>query len=319
MQGTGGAVIATSLVLVVFLRAGHSRQCRPPVQPIANQELRHDSLLTLKRPHASPRAASVAPRPWLKEPELSRLPAAPPTLAGPAAGHWYGKGLERSFRRRRPAAGRDYSAAGAGGAGPWPSRQPLHPPRRRTARCAASCGSPVVPSLRSTERVVEEGRRWLAEEKLCGSQLYAGRSFGDSAPNRAIFFLRLQPLSSGANAKENSKTKQSPKRWGAHARTDPRRATVLPDVPPPCGDHSEGGWSSNARHQRGRLNLPATRGRCAEASPAATPPTPWRVQHTLQCRAPCCGLKPDRCGWPSSTSIRHRRRHPRGQLWQSAM
>ena len=54
---------------------------------------------------------------------------------------------------------------------------------------------PEGASLERTQNAMERVQQAVASEPLVRyGNFYAGRSFGDSAPNKGIFFLRLKPL-----------------------------------------------------------------------------------------------------------------------------
>ena len=57
--------------------------------------------------------------------------------------------------------------------------------------------------LQQTQRVLEQVRQVVADEPLITrATFYAGRSFGDSSPNKGIFYLRLAPIEQRRSAEE---------------------------------------------------------------------------------------------------------------------
>ena len=64
---------------------------------------------------------------------------------------------------------------------------------------------PEGASLQRTEKAMEQIRKVVEKEPLIRvGNFYAGRSFGDSASNKGVFFLRLQPLDKRGYGKEQS-------------------------------------------------------------------------------------------------------------------
>ena len=57
--------------------------------------------------------------------------------------------------------------------------------------------------LQQTQRVLEQVRQVVADEPLITrATFYAGRSFGDSSPNKGIFYLRLAPIEQRRSAEQ---------------------------------------------------------------------------------------------------------------------
>jgi multidrug efflux pump subunit AcrB len=64
---------------------------------------------------------------------------------------------------------------------------------------------PEGTALPQTQKVLEEVRRLATKEPAIRSaNFYAGRSFGDSSPNKGQFFLRLKPVRERRGADESS-------------------------------------------------------------------------------------------------------------------
>jgi hydrophobe/amphiphile efflux-1 (HAE1) family protein len=64
---------------------------------------------------------------------------------------------------------------------------------------------PEGASLARTEKAMEQIRKVIEKEPLIRvGNFYAGRSFGDSAANKGVFFLRLQPLEKRGYGKDQS-------------------------------------------------------------------------------------------------------------------
>jgi hydrophobe/amphiphile efflux-1 (HAE1) family protein len=96
-------------------------------------------------------------------------------------------------------------------------------------------------SLQSTQVVVEQVRAVVAREPaLASGNFYAGRSFGDSTPNKGSFFLRLKPFAErggGANS-----TRAVAERLNRNLRREIRSGAVqLSEAPSVRGFSSEGG------------------------------------------------------------------------------
>jgi len=258
MQELGGAVIATSLVLVVvFLPVlaipGSVGRLYQPIAITIGATILFSTLNALT---FTPVAAS-----WLlghgwKEPDwLSRLLQRPQRWLDRLR-HWYGKALERSFRRRRLVLlGLLGGLVLAGwGLGQLPTG---FIPQEDDSQVRGVVVLPGGASLRSTERVVEKVRQVVAEEKLVRvGNFYAGRSFGRQRPKQR--HLLPAPTTAGAAGQRQRKQQRShrPTAGGGHARTDPRGHGAAECPSPRAGIQQRGGLELELLDiSGGRLNL----------------------------------------------------------------
>jgi hydrophobe/amphiphile efflux-1 (HAE1) family protein len=151
-------------------------------------------------------------------------------------------------------------------------------------------------ALPRTQAVMERVRQVIAREPLVVSgNFYAGRSFGDSSPNKGIFFLRLRPV------EERPGSDQTPAalagRLNRHlaASIDDAQVIVI-ESPTVRGFGSEGGIEFDLLDTSGgRLSLTAFQEAAqsfiaaAEASGAFE-----RVNTRFKADAPLVRLEPDR-------------------------
>jgi multidrug efflux pump subunit AcrB len=96
-------------------------------------------------------------------------------------------------------------------------------------------------SLQQTQAVIEQVRQIVSSEPLITrGNFYAGRSFGDSSPNKGLFFLRLAPIEQRQGA--GNSTTAVGRRLNARLRRQVRQAVVQLSEPPSVrGFSSEGG------------------------------------------------------------------------------
>ena len=113
---------------------------------------------------------------------------------------------------------------------------------------------PEGASLERTQNAMERVQQAVASEPLVRyGNFYAGRSFGDSAPNKGIFFLRLKPLNQRSTSTSEVVERLNPALQQAMAG-DGR--VILSQPQPVRGFGSEGGISLNLLDvSGGRLSL----------------------------------------------------------------
>ena len=113
---------------------------------------------------------------------------------------------------------------------------------------------PEGASLERTQNAMERVQQAVASEPLVRyGNFYAGRSFGDSAPNKGIFFLRLKPLNQRSKSTSDVVERLNPALQQAMAG-DGR--VILSQPQPVRGFGSEGGISLNLLDvSGGRLSL----------------------------------------------------------------
>jgi hydrophobe/amphiphile efflux-1 (HAE1) family protein len=94
--------------------------------------------------------------------------------------------------------------------------------------------------LQPTTAVMEQVRQVIAAEPLVArANFYAGRSFGDSSPNKGLFFLRLRPIEQ-RNGPDQT-TEAVAERLSANLRQVKGAAVQLSQAPSVRGFSSEGG------------------------------------------------------------------------------
>ncbi|MFO7630532.1 MAG: efflux RND transporter permease subunit, partial [Prochlorococcaceae cyanobacterium] len=242
MAELGGAVVATSLVLlVVFLPVlGMGGSLGRLYAPIAIAIAAAIALSTVNALSFLPVAASrwlqagggepawlgrwlERPRGWLEQ------------LEGP-----YGRWLPAVLARRRLVllallAGLVLSGAALA------LRPTTFIPQEDTGQLRAVVILSDGASLQRTQAVMEQVRAVLAAEPLVASaNLYAGRSFGDSSPNKGQVFARLKPLNERSGP--GSSSREVVERLSGELRQRVRQGVVqLSEAPSVRGFSSEGG------------------------------------------------------------------------------
>ncbi len=243
MQELGSAVIATSLVLVVvFLPVlAMPGSVGRLYQPIAITISATILFSTINALTFTPVASSWLLQHGWKEPRWMRRLLDRPQRWIHRLGEQYGRSLDRSFRwRRRILLGLLGGLVLAGwGLGQLPT---AFVPQEDDSQIRGVVVLPGGASIQRTEAVMEQVREQVAREPLVRvGNFYSGRSFGDSAPNRGIFFLRLKPLEQRGSRAEDSNTAVA-ERLSKQLRSKISEATVLVSVPPVVrGFSSEGG------------------------------------------------------------------------------
>ncbi|MEB3321691.1 MAG: efflux RND transporter permease subunit, partial [Synechococcaceae cyanobacterium] len=151
-------------------------------------------------------------------------------------------------------------------------------------------------ALARTQEVMDRVRAVVREEPLIVSgNFYAGRSFGDSSPNKGIFFVRLRPIA------ERSGPEQTPT---ALARRLNRRLTqqvgdalvIVSEAPTVRGFGSEGGIELDLLDvSGGQLSLAAFQKEAEDFIAAAEASGAFdRVDTRFSADAPLLRLEPDR-------------------------
>jgi multidrug efflux pump subunit AcrB len=160
---------------------------------------------------------------------------------------------------------------------------------------------PEGSSLGQTQRVIEQVRAVAAKEPLVASgNFYAGRSFGDSSPNKGQVFLRLTPIQKRLGAEQSSVVVVE--RLNRALRERIRSAVVqLSEAPNVRGFSAEGGLELDLLDTSGgRLDLAAfeqeARAFIAEAQNTTIGGRPAfeRVSTRFNAGAPRLQLVPDR-------------------------
>jgi hydrophobe/amphiphile efflux-1 (HAE1) family protein len=298
MQELGSAVIATSLVLVVvFLPVlAMPGSVGRLYQPIAITISATILFSTINALTFTPVASSWLLQHGWTEPLWMRRLLDRPQRWIHRLGEQYGRALDRSFRwRRRILLGLLGSLILAGwGLGQLPT---AFIPQEDDSQIRGVVALPGGASIQRTEAVMEQVRKQVTREPLVRvGNFYAGRSFGDSAPNRGIFFLRLLPLQERGSRPEDS-SEAVAERLSKRLRSSISEATVQVSVPPVVrGFSSEGGLELELLDlSGGRLSLSEFEQATREFIAAANATGEFgRVGTRFSADSPQLRLKPDR-------------------------
>ena len=150
--------------------------------------------------------------------------------------------------------------------------------------------------LQQTQRVLEQVRQVVAEEPLITrANFYAGRSFGDSSPNKGNFFLRLAPI------EQRRSSEASTRAVGERLKSKLRRRITgavvqLSEAPSVRGFSSEGGLELELLdNSNGQLSLPDFEQQAQSFIRAAQATNRFeRVSTRFTAGAPLVQLVPDR-------------------------
>ncbi len=298
MQELAGAVIATSLVLVVvFLPVlampGSVGRLYLPIAITISATILFSTINALT---FTPVASSWLLQHGWKEPHWLRRFLDRPQRWMHRLGEQYGRALDRSFRwRRRILLGLLGGLILAGwGLGQLPT---AFIPQEDDSQIRGVVVLPGGASIQRTEAVMEQVRQQVTNEPLVRvGNFYSGRSFGDSAPNRGIFFLRLKPLKERGSRAEDS-SEAVAERLSKRLRSSISDATVLVSVPPVVrGFSSEGGLELELLDlSGGRLSLSEFERITREFIAAANATGDFqRVSTRFSADSPQLRLEPDR-------------------------
>ncbi len=150
--------------------------------------------------------------------------------------------------------------------------------------------------LQQTQAVLAQVRQVVAAEPLITrANFYAGRSFGDSSPNKGSFFLRLAPIEERSGAEAS--TRAVAERLDRQLRQRIRGAVVqLSEAPSVRGFSSEGGLELELLdNSNGQLSLTAFEQQAQAFIRAARATDRFeRVSTRFSAGAPLVQLLPDR-------------------------
>ncbi|MFZ9282855.1 MAG: efflux RND transporter permease subunit [Prochlorococcaceae cyanobacterium] len=150
--------------------------------------------------------------------------------------------------------------------------------------------------LQQTQAVLDQVRQVVASEPLITrANFYAGRSFGDSSPNKGLFFLRLAPIEQRRGGQQS--TSAVAERLNTTLRRKVRQAVVQLSEPPSVrGFSSEGGLELELLDvSNGQLSLTAFEQQVQEFIGAAQATGSFeRVSTRFSAGAPQLELVPDR-------------------------
>ena len=196
MAELGGAVVATSLVLVVvFLPVlGMQGSVGRLYAPIAISIAAAIAISTFNAISFTPVAASRLLHAEQQEPGWLLRWIDPPRRWLESLEQPYGRWLERSLEQR----GRVLTALALGlvlTAAGLSLRPTAFIPQEDNGQLRGVVVLPEGSSLQRTQAVMQQVRTVLSEEPaLSGANFYAGRSFGDSSPNKGVVYARLKPI-----------------------------------------------------------------------------------------------------------------------------
>jgi len=302
MQELGSAVIATSLVLIVvflpvLLIPGSLGRLYQPIAVVISSAILCSTISALTlTPVASAallgRWHTTQPRLLRLKPWLQRSQSLLYKLERP-----YQRALEWCLARRRLmvlglAAGLLITAAGL------IALPTGFIPQEDVGQLRGVLQLPDGASLARTQAAMEQLQQAVAREPLIRTgNFYAGRSFGDSASNKGIFFLRLQPLdqrgTSAANSTEAVLERLTPQLQQALAG---QGRVFLSQPLPVRGFGSEGGISLDLLDVSGGAMSLQQFGDEADAFSASAMATGQfkRVSSRYSANAPTLDLVPDR-------------------------
>jgi hydrophobe/amphiphile efflux-1 (HAE1) family protein len=259
MAELGGAVVATSLVLVVVfipvlsLQGSVGRLYGPIAVAISSaivfstvNALTFTPMVASRLLTSQPRQAGWLQR-WLD----------PPRRALEACEIPYDRALGAVLGRRRLVvalllAGLLVTAAAIS------SRPTAFIPQEDTGQLRGVVMLPDGMALGQTQQVLEQVRRVaLREPLIANANFYAGRSFGDSTANKGQFFLRLRPIAGRQGPDQSSAAVAE--RIGRQLKRRIRGAVVqLSEAPSVRGFSSEGGLELELLdNSAGQLSLTA--------------------------------------------------------------
>ena len=302
MAELGGAVVATSLVLVVVfipvlsLEGSIGRLYAPIAIAIASAIV----LSTVNALSFTPMVASRLLDNHRREPAWLRRCIDPPRRALEACEAPYGRALRAVLHRRRLVvvlllAGLLLTA------GALATRPTAFIPQEDTGQLRGVLILPDGMALNQTQKLLDQVRQVASQEPLINNaNFFAGRSFGDSSANKGQFFLRLQPLQQRRGADQSSAAVAE--RIGRELKRRIRGAVVqLSEAPSVRGFSSEGGLELELLdNSAGQLSLTAFEQearafiRAAQAQQVRGRPAFERVSTRFSSSAPRLELQPDR-------------------------
>ncbi len=297
MAELGGAVVATSLVLVVvFLPViGLEGSVGRLYAPIAISISAAIAMSTFNAISFTPVAASRLLHAEQREPAWLLRWIDPPRRWLESLEAPYGRWLEGSLRlRRRVMAsvvlGLLITALGLS----W--RPTAFIPQEDNGQLRGVLVLPEGLSLQRTEAVMQQVQELAeADPAIRTGNFYAGRSFGDSTPNKGLLFLRLQPI--GKRGPGRPSTEAVAQRLNSVLRKQITGATVIVSQPPSVrGFSSEGGLELELLDtSNGQLSLQQFAGEAQRLIQAANATGRFeRVSTRFSADSPLLRLEPDR-------------------------
>ncbi len=259
MAELGSAVIATSLVLVVvFLPVfGLEGSLGRLYAPIAVAITAAIVFSTINAISFTPMAASRLLRPGQREPGWLRRWVEPPRRALEGLELPYAGALKRVLEHRRLVVALLLVGLLLTGLA-IRQRPTAFIPQEDNGQLRGVVILPDGLALGQTQRVLEKVRQVVRKEPLvAGANFYAGRSFGDSSPNKGQVFLRLKPQEQRRGA-EASSAAVVQRLNRSLRRAVPEAVVQLSEAPSVRGFSSEGGLEIELLDtSSGRLSLAA--------------------------------------------------------------
>jgi hydrophobe/amphiphile efflux-1 (HAE1) family protein len=297
MAELGGAVIATSLVLIaVFIPVvGLGGSLGRLYAPIAITIAAAIAFSTLNALTFTPVAASRLLHAEQREPAwLARL-IDPPRRALESLEGPYGRWLERVMGHRRAVVALLLAGLLITGA-TFQALPRAFIPQEDNGQIRGAVILADGLGLQETQAVLEKVRGVVKSEPLITrANFYAGRSFGDSSPNKGILFLRMAPIEERGSAEES--TRAVVERLNRKLRKAVRNAVVqLSEAPSVRGFSSEGGLELELLDtSNGQLSLQAFEQEAQAYIAAANATGAFeRVSTRFSAGAPQIALVPDR-------------------------
>ena len=297
MAELGSAVIATSLVLVaVFLPVlGLEGSVGRLYAPIAITISATIACSTINALTFTPMAASRLLDPSGSEPRWLQRWIDPPRRWLESLEQPYARLLERCLRMRRRVVA--LLLVGLLLTGVALAQLPrAFIPQEDNGQLRGVVILPDGMGLQPTAAVLEQVREVVATEPLITSaNFYAGRSFGDSSPNKGTFYLRLKPIEQRRGAGQSTAAVAG--RLHARLRRQVKGALVqLSEAPSVRGFSAEGGLELELLDgSGGRQSLTAFADTVQEFIAAAMATGRFeRVSTRFTAQAPTLDLVPDR-------------------------
>ena len=297
MAELGSAVVATSLVLIVVFvpvlsLEGSAGRLYAPIAITISAAI---VLSTFNALSFTPMLASRVVRPERAEPRWLLRWIDPPRRWLESLEQPYGRLLERVMRHAKQVvalllAGIVITALALA------VLPKSFIPQEDTGQLRGVVILPDGQGLQQTQAVLDQVRQVVASEPLITrANFYAGRSFGDSSPNKGLFFLRLAPIELRRGGQQS--TGAVAERLNSTLRRKVRQAVVQLSEPPSVrGFSSEGGLELELLDvSNGQLSLTAFEQQVQEFIGAARATGSFeRVSTRFSAGAPQLELVPDR-------------------------
>ena len=297
MAELGSAVVATSLVLVVVFvpvlgLGGSVGRLYGPIAVTISAAITFSTLNALS---FTPVAASRLLQPQRREPPWLLRLIDPPrrwleALEGP-----YSRWLERCLAMRRRVLALLLAGLVLTGLG-LQHLPKAFIPQEDNGQLRGVVILPDGLGLQQTQAVLEQVRQVMVREPLITrANFYAGRSFGDSSPNKGNFFVRLAPIEQRRGP--DASTRAVAERLNATLRRSVKGAVVqLSEAPSVRGFSAEGGLELELLDtSAGQLSLGAFEQQAQAFIRAATATGAFeRVSTRFSAGAPQLQLIPDR-------------------------